>query len=193
MKNQEILNVSGHLQIIKVYKDGTEEKIYEDHNVITSGLGVGLANLFIGQGSSIEDFQIRYFQAGSGAATPTVYDYKTYKLLAPLDQETHYGAAITSEHKRMKPDGKGSTAELFAFIPDNAIKKSSPTSVTYILYLSEGANPDEDLNEIALFMNNPFATLINQDKISPMVAYRQFSSISKSTEFSLVFKWKLSF
>ena len=74
MKQNDVLNVSGHLQIYKVYKDGTEEKVYDDHNVVTSGMGVGLAMLFAGQGdTNIEDFQIRYFQVGSGAATS--YNY----------------------------------------------------------------------------------------------------------------------
>jgi len=51
MKQNEVLDVSGHLQIIKIYKDGTEEKVFDDHNVITSGMGVGLAMLFAGQGT----------------------------------------------------------------------------------------------------------------------------------------------
>jgi hypothetical protein len=79
-------------------------------------------------------------------------------------------------------------------IPDNVIKKSSPTSVTYVLYLPEDVSFNQDVTEIGLFMSNPLAVLISgQTRRSPLVAYRQFNSITKTAEFSLVFKWKLSF
>ena len=53
MTPTDALDVSGHLQIYKIYKDGTEEKVFDDHNLITSGMGLGLSMLFAGQGSSI--------------------------------------------------------------------------------------------------------------------------------------------
>ena len=195
MKQNDVLNVSGHLQIYKVYKDGTEEKVYDDHNVVTSGMGVGLAMLFAGQGdTNIEDFQIRYFQVGSGA--PTTYDYKQDKLGQYMITTSKYGSNVMlSQHKRMESNGTGSTDnEVFITIPDNVIKKSSPTSVTYILYLPEDAEFEKDLNEIGLFMSNPLSVLISgQDRRSPLVAYRTFNSMRKTNEFSLVFKWKLNF
>lgn len=192
MRQNDVLDVSGHLTIVKVFKDGTEEVVYDDHNVITSGMGVGLSLLFAGQGSSVEDYQIRYFQVGSGALAAEP-DYTKYKLEAPLETASLYGGAVTSSHKRMEPDGTASTdAELFAYIPDNIIKKSSPTSVTYFLYLTEEAQIPESIDEIGLFMNNPTATLVS-DKRSPLVAYRKFTEIEKTNSFSLVFKWKLSF
>mgnify|MGYP003146104189 CR=1 FL=1 len=193
MKQNDVLDVSGHLQIIKVYKDGTEEKVYDDHNVITSGMGVGLSMLFAGQGTSIADFQIRYFQAGSGALSDPP-SYTQAKLEAPILDAAFYGQAITSTHKRMLSTGAGSSDEEFAYIPDNAIKKSSPTSVTYILYLTEEATPPDPIDEIGLFMNNPLSTIITLgEKRSPLVAYRTFNAITKTGEYSLVFKWKLSF
>jgi hypothetical protein len=192
MRQNEVLDVSGHLTIVKVFKDGTEEVVYDDHNVITSGMGVGLSLLFAGQGSSVEDYQIRYFQVGSGALAGDP-DYTKYKLESPIETASYYGGAATSTHKRMQPDGTASTdAELFAYIPDNIIKKSSPTSVTYFLYLTEEAEIPESIDEIGLFMNNPTATLV-ADKRSPLVAYRKFTEIEKTNSFSLVFKWKLSF
>ena len=192
MKQNDVLDVSGHLQIIKVYKDGTEEKVYDDHNVITSGMGVGLSMLFAGQGSSIADFQIRYFQVGSGA--PTSYDYTQNKLEKPIDNVSYYGEALLSTHKRMLSNGEGSSNEIFAYIPGNAIKKSSPTSVTYILYLTEEAIIPWPIDEVGLFMNNPLSTIITLgEKRSPLVAYRTFNAITKTGEYSLVFKWKLSF
>ena len=195
MKQNDVLSPSGHLEIYKIYKDGTEEKVFDDHNVITSGMGVGLATLFVGQGSSIEDFQIRYFQVGSGA--PTTYNLTQSGLEKPIDvtKGNYYGTAITSTHKVLLHTGGGSSDQVFAYIADNGIKKSSPTSVTYLLYLNEDAEIPEDINEVGLFMSNPLATHIHSAsaKRSPLVAYKQFTSLRKSDEFSLVFKWKLNF
>jgi len=195
MKQNDILDVSGHLEIFKIFSDGTEEKVFDDHNVITSGMGVGLAMLFAGQGSStVEDFQIRYFQVGSGA--PTSYDYTQGSLGGYQKTEAEYGNnVVVSNHKRMLPQGGPSpTNEIFLLISDNVIKKSSSTSVTYVLYLPEDSSFEQDLNEIGLFMSNPLAVLISgQDRRSPLVAYRTFNNIKKTNQFSLVFKWKLSF
>lgn len=195
MRQNDLLDVSGHLQIFKVYKDGTEEKIHDDHNVITSGMGVGLAMLFAGQGdNTVEDFQIRFFQVGSGA--PESYDYTQNALGGYMKLTAEYGSnAVLSEHRRMESGGGASTDdEIFMLIPDNVIKKSSPTSVTYVLYLPEDASFEQQVNEIGLFMSNPLALLISgQSRRSPLVAYRTFNSIKKTDEFSLVFKWKLSF
>ena len=195
MKQNDLLDVSGHLQIFKIYKDGTEEKVYDDHNVITSGMGVGLAMLFAGQGSNtVEDFQIRFFQVGSGA--PVSYNSSQYALGGYFTDTTEYGTnVVQSTHKRMEPGGTASTDdEIFVLIPDNVIKKSSPTSVTYVLYLPEDSSFAQDMDEIGLFMSNPLAALITgKDRRSPLVAYRTFTAIKKTNEFSLVFKWKLSF
>ena len=48
----ENLGVVGHLQIAKVYQDKPEEIVFDDPNVITSGLSVGLTHLFTGSGSN---------------------------------------------------------------------------------------------------------------------------------------------
>jgi len=37
------LTAVGHLEIIKVYEDGTEELLFEDQNVICGGLGQSIA------------------------------------------------------------------------------------------------------------------------------------------------------
>tara|TARA_Y100001951_G_scaffold104041_1_gene114466 strand:- start:3724 stop:4332 length:609 start_codon:yes stop_codon:yes gene_type:complete len=202
MNNNEVLNASGHLEIIKIYPDGKQEKVFDDQNVITSGMGVGLAMLFAGQGSStVEDFQIRFFQVGSGA--PTTYDYKQAALGGPVGATTagvaetaSYGGDVyISRHKRMLSNGGASTdSESFALIPDYVIKKSSPTSVTFNLYLPVTSSWPQDLDEIGLFMSNPLAALIaTKARRSVLVAYRTFTAIRKTDEFSLLFKWKLSF
>ena len=50
---------TGHIEIWKVYPDGSKEMHWTDNNVITSGMGVGLAHLYAASGSgSIIDYQI---------------------------------------------------------------------------------------------------------------------------------------
>ena len=62
--------ITGHLQIFKKYKDNREELYYDDHNIIVSGMGVGLSLLFQGSGSNkITDYQIAYFQLGTSGAS----------------------------------------------------------------------------------------------------------------------------
>ena len=62
--------IKGHLEIIKIYPDGTEEVHYSEDNVITSGMGYTLLKAFSTSGAgSISPFQIVYFQLGvSGKA-----------------------------------------------------------------------------------------------------------------------------
>ena len=65
MNFMEEVGITGHLTIVKKYKDGEEEVVFDDHNIIVSGLGVGLSYLFTGSGSNtIVDYQIERFQLG---------------------------------------------------------------------------------------------------------------------------------
>lgn len=50
--------IHGHLEIVKVFNDGREEVVFNDHNTIVSGMGVGLSFLFTLSGSlKITDYQ----------------------------------------------------------------------------------------------------------------------------------------
>ena len=67
---QDKFNPTGHLEIWKVYPDGEKELHWTDHNVITSGMGVGLAHLYSARGSAkITDYQIINWQVGTGGDT----------------------------------------------------------------------------------------------------------------------------
>ena len=50
-KFTEEVGITGHLTIIKKFTDGTEEVHFDDHNIIVSGMGQGLAYLFNASGS----------------------------------------------------------------------------------------------------------------------------------------------
>lgn len=205
MKQNDVLNVSGHLEVWKVYEDGNEELAFDDHNVITSGMGVGVGLLYAGSGSStIVDFQIRNFQVGvSGNHIIDTYGVSQFSLVSALGQqrgEVDYkndeSFLPLSNHHLMNSDGtslansEGSNNWLFGVIADNSIKRVDLNSVTYIIYLDRNTANGNTLNEIGLFMQNPLGV---DPKRSNMVAYRPFTNIEKTTDFALVFKWTLNF
>jgi len=206
MKQQDILNVSGHLEIYKVYEDGREEQVFTDHNVITSGMGVGLGLLYAGSGAAdITNFQIRYFQVGvSGDTIISSYGVSETSLVSALGQvngKTDYTTVGESQlpvvtHELMNWDGtkkldsQGGDSWYFGLISDNSIKRVDLNSVTYILYIDRNSCNSLTLNEVGLFMKNPLGS---DPKRSQLCAYRPFTNIVKTDDFALVFKWTLNF
>lgn len=209
MKNTDVIDVSGHLEIYKVYGNGEEELVFDEANTITSGMGVGLGLLYAGSGAdSVDNFQIRYFQLGVGGdARLTTYGVNETFLASALGQQngiSDYQTTVESNlpvdvHELLdwdggaKTDSQGATNNWsFGVISDNAIKRVDLNSVTYILYIDQNTCNDlgEPLNEVGLFMQNPLG---NSTKRSNLVAYRPFTDIIKTNDFSLIFKWTLNF
>lgn len=193
MNNYEILQASGNLDIIKIYNNGSSEVIFSDHNVITSGLGVSLATIFVGSGTSnIKDHQIRWFQVGSG--TSVSYNSTQNALVSPL-AIGDYGNTLSKEnHERANAAGGFGAKEAFVWIPQTALRKTSSTSVTYLLNLDKDSCNGASIKEIGLFVHSPFRRFTGSGVVrSVMAAYRQFSEIAKTDEFSLLFRWTLSF
>lgn len=187
--------VNGYLQIAKLYEDGTEEVVFDDHNLITSGMSLGLAYLFSLSGStSILDYQIDRFQIGTSG-----FDTR----------EALYGSAISDLSGALEEADYGSNSELyivtnsqlvsgvavtgidFAKIPFNKITRIDETSVRYTLILDkEACNLADALNEVGLFMKNPRGDAGTD--VSVLVAYRKFSDIVKTNEFSLIYRWTIN-
>jgi len=209
MKNSDIVDVSGHLEIYKVYENGEEELFFDEANTITSGMGVGLGLLYAGSGAdSVDNFQVRYFQLGVGGDDRlTTYGVSETFLASalgqkagPTDYVTNADSNVPVEvHELMdwngtaKQDSEGQTTKwVFPLISDNAIKRVDLNSVTYILYIDRNScnNLSEPLNEVGLFMKNPLG---NSPYRSNLVAYRPFTNIEKTDDFSLIFKWTLNF
>ena len=187
----------GHLQILKLYEDGTEETHFDEHNVITSGMGVGLAHLFATSGgSTISDFQIVNFSVGTGGVfSDSSYGYWTYKLTTPLTQAqiSSSGSEVLVEELFPIENGQvAASTKALVRIPYSNIQKVRPTTVRFTLILDRNtANGlGTNIDEVGLFMRNPRG-LNNPSPI--LVAYRPFTGLKKTSTFSLLFKWTITF
>lgn len=197
------LGISGHLTIIKKHNNGEEEIVFDDHNIIVSGMGVGLAYMFTGSGSnSVLDYQIDRFQLGvSGRATNVDADVlevsSTYALSGPLGDDYGAGSNLFVQSRTQIENGVDVADQHFALIPANKRTKIGDSSVRYTLVVDEeaangltGADGDLSLNEVGLFMKNPTGSVTEKPIL---VAYRTFSNILKTSDFSLIFRWTLNF
>lgn len=190
MRKEDKFNIKGHLDIIKVYPDGKEEVHWSDHNVIVSGMGVGLAYMFSHlSSSSVLDYQIRYAQLGISGTTN--YGVSTFKLVSSLPYSTLSGQPMPTTQHSQYQNGTTVTNQGYITIPANNVIKVSPTSVRYhIIIPQEALNNNLVFNEIGLFMKNPRG----QNPIeSILVAYRYFTNLSKTDQYALLFRWTLYF
>jgi hypothetical protein len=202
MKNFiEDLDVNGHLQITKVFNNGNQEVVFDDHNIIVSGMGLGLAYLFSLSGSqNILDYQIDRFQVGV-SGSPASEVSSTYELVGPLSSTVEYGDnallyVLSGYHARDSRTYQG--PEAFGYIPPHKVSKVGERSVRYTITLDKDScndlsrdGNDANLNEIGLFMKNPLGSKLALDN-SVLVAYRYFSGIEKTEDFSLVFRWTIN-
>jgi len=195
MKNFiEQMGITGHLQIAKSYSDGSEDIIFDDHNIIVSGMGVGLSYMFTASGSlSVLDYQIDRFQVGvSGGSELEVSS--TAALSGALTSISEYGANsnLFLEQTTQIVNGIDQSNKIFALIPQSKITRINDNSVRYTLVLDEDAcnNLINPLNEVGLFMKNPTGSPINK---SILVAYRSFTDLAKTDDFSLIFRWTINF
>ena len=196
----EDLDIKGHLTISKVYRNGTEEVIFDDHNIIVSGMGVALAHMFAISGSdSILDYQIDRFQVGvSGSAGLEVSS--TNQLSGPLSSFAEYGLdgdILAASGYHVVNNTIVSLPRYYGIIPQQNITRIDSNTVRYTIVIDEESCNDilrggtvKSLNEIGLFVKN----IKNNAIVAPiLVAYRHFDDILKTTDFSLVFRWSINF
>jgi len=195
----DYLNINGHVTVHKLYDDGHEELVYDDHNTIVSGMGVGLACLFGLSGSTtILDYQIDRFQIGvSGGSALEVSS--TNSLSGALSSLEEYvgtdGELFVLSAHQFKGSFVG-TPTWYAAIPAHNITRIDDNSVRYTLVVDKEScnnlrNDNTYVNEIGLFMRNPLG--LNPIPAPILVAYKYFSSIRKSSDFALVFRWTINF
>lgn len=186
------VKIKGHLEIYKRFKDGFEELVHSDHNTIVSGMSVGLSYLFGGVGSQrISDYHLDRFQVGvSGAEALEVSS--TYQLSAALSSASQYGSNRTLNvvSSIQIINGVLTANKVFALIPEAHATRLSQDSVRYTLVLDENTVNNIQLNEIGLFMRNPRG---DASPASILVAYKYFSPITKTDDFSIIFRWTINF
>ena len=200
MKNfTEELGITGHLTISKQYADGQEEVVFDDHNVIVSGMGVGLTYMFTGSGSnSVLDYQIDRFQVGV-SGPPLGGEVSSIFQLSGAIAKTDYGAGSNLFiDVRDQITNTTITETAAALIPANKRTRIADSSVRYTLVVDEEAcngltgeeDEDTNINEVGLLMKNPTGNAADRPIL---VAYRTFSNIRKTSDFSLIFRWTLNF
>lgn len=200
MKNfVEDLGINGHLTIIKRNKNGSEEVLLDDPNIIVSGMGVGLSYLFTGSGSNnIIDYQIDRFQLGVSGPPQGGVTSAIYQLSGALTG-TEYGAGsnLFIDTRTHITNTTIAANQIAALIPHSKITRIGNSSVRYTLVVDEEAcnnitrgGQSMNLNEIGMFMKNPTG---NASARPILVCYRTFSNIRKTSDFSLIFRWTLNF
>lgn len=196
----EKLDIKGHLTISKLFKDGTEEVVFDDHNIIVDGMGIALAHLFSTSGSvSILDYQIDRFQVGV-SGQPSREVTTTQNLADPIGLITTYGTnsnvLAVSAHQILN-GAINTTPRAYGIIPQQNITKIDSTTVRYTIVLDEQScngiirsSQPAPLNEIGLFVKNIKGAEVDAPIL---VAYRYFNNITKTDNFSLVFRWSINF
>jgi len=198
----EDLGIVGYLQIAKVYKDKPEEIVFDDHNIIVSGMSVGLSHLFSGSGSNnIIDYQFDKFQLGLSGNDSA--GSGTYELSGPLSSIEEYGGAANFaiiSAIQIKDGSFTTSQQIFGRIPFKNVTRINDTSVRYTIIVDEDTanytnyaarhSTDQVLTEIGLFMKNPRG---EAGDASILVAYRKFTQILKTSDFALVFRWTINF
>ena len=196
----EDLDIKGHLTISKIYKDGNEELVFDDHNIIVSGMGVALAHLFALSGSdSILDYQIDRFQVGVSGGTALEVS-STNALSGPLISFAEYGVdsnTLAASAYQILDNSIVNVAKFYGLIPQQNITRIDANTVRYTIVLDEDScnniqrgGTNKPLNEVGLFVKNIKNNLIDAPIL---VAYRYFDNIQKTSDFSLVFRWSINF
>tara|TARA_R110002051_G_scaffold1143_8_gene5829 strand:+ start:20570 stop:21304 length:735 start_codon:yes stop_codon:yes gene_type:complete len=213
--------VKGHVTICKIYKDGTQEIVLDEDNLTTNGLSYSLAEISMGAGSEYaEDFPPAYFQVGTdtiGYNTSLAISSHFYQLSAPFDW-TDYGDETTLEVVKRYRGVLASCTDInvsppscsallltssllsstlysgvdeyFAVIPPEYISKIFMDSFEVEFTLDENSGNGKAITEVGLFSKNPKG--LSQD--SPLlIAYRKFTAITKTSDFSLVIRWSVGF
>tara|TARA_R110000751_G_scaffold58587_1_gene123522 strand:- start:595 stop:1197 length:603 start_codon:yes stop_codon:yes gene_type:complete len=193
-------NPHGHLEIWKHYPDGSKELHFKDDNVICSGMGATLAEMFDAEPTiDVENFQCVYFRCGSGGQD-------SYQVSSRSDVESPFirsqygvGNLDMSQHNIIQSGAKTGPIP-FGVIPYGYIKRVTPTKCMWQIVLDEqtlnvgdatpGLYPEGYINEIGLYSKNPY---VEATDASFLCAYRYFKKIYKTDAFILVFRWTIEF
>jgi len=194
LENNEI---KGHLEIAKVFSDGSREIVLQDHNVITSGMGLTMASyLGAGQSLGVSAFQINHWQLGDGASgVPSGYMVaERADLVSSFDGAT-YGTTSKSSYKivnqpYMTSGGTSASDNFIEADQRRTVTRIAANSIVWRLLVDEKSCNGKTISEAAIFSRNPTTTSTN---VHYMVAYRAFTGIRKSGGFALDLRWRIDF
>ena len=189
----------GHLEVWKHFPDGSKELHYKDDNVICSGMGATLAEMFDANPDiDVENFQIPYFRCGSGGAP--AYQVSTTSDMQTAFDRTQYGTGnLDMSVHNLIANGAQVVSQPFGVIPYGYIKRVTPTKCMWQIVLDEqtlnvgdatALYPEGYINEIGLYSKNPY---VEATDASMLCAYRYFKKIYKTDAFILVFRWTIEF
>jgi len=185
-------HINGHLEIVKRYSNGDESVVFDEHNVIVSGMGLTLSLLFSGSGSdTVTDFQISRAQLGTGANAEVSTTYQLATPVAFSETYTSGDSGVIAVSGTQYTTANTTVAnQVFVVIPHSKVTRVNKNSVRYSIVIDEIPLNGVGLKEIGLFVKNPQGT---PETRSVMVAYKTFNVITKSSDFSLIFNWTLTF
>jgi len=204
MKFYENYNPVGHIEVWKHFPDGNKELHFADDNVITSGMGATLAQMFdADKTADVQNFQIPFFCVGSGGG-PTGAESAGYLQVSstgdlgePLTRAQYgNGNLQMSLHYLISNGTKSGSTQPFGMIPHSYIKRVTPTKCMWQIVLDEqtcnitDTQSDSFINEIGLYSKNPY---LEATDASFLCAYRYFKPVYKTDAFILVFRWTIEF
>lgn len=201
MKFSEInKDINGHLEIWKHFSDGSKELHWEDKNVICSGMGATLAEMFdAAKTVDVQNFQMPYFRVGVSGSTQQQVS-STGDLSAALTQAQYGSGNLAVSVHNTIINGTAATNKAFGVIPTSYVKRVTDTKCMWQIVLDEqtanvgespfGPGSAEALNEVGLYSQNPY---IQSPKGSLLCAYRYFKPVYKTDAFILVFRWTIEF
>ena len=194
MKFYENYNPVGHIEVWKHFPDGTRELHYEDKNVICSGMGANLSEMFDAPPTAnVEEYQLTYFKIGIGGSEGLQVS-TTNDLGSPLAQDEYGNGLIDIDVHNLVANGAVNSAAggttTFAVVPHAYIKRITNTKCMWQLVIDEQSANGSELDEVGLFCKNPYRTT---PEGSLLCAYRYFTPIAKTDSFILVIRWTIDF
>ena len=174
----------GYITITK-HQDGNSEVLFSDYNNICIGMGQTLANLFDpASNKDVEDFQIRYFQLGKVAGTLGSGTRECSSVFNGAD----YGAntSLNLEYINIFKESIGAQAAIL--MDETQITPASSDRVTFSINLGSN-DANTTISEVALLSRSPIKGIT----ASPIVAYRTFPTITKTSAFELTIQWTIEF
>ena len=191
-------NARGWLEVIKIDTNGDEEIVFSDKNVICSGMGATMSNMYAATGLNVSSYQLNMVQLG--VCGTDALQVSTNGLMGSSLGAAHYGSSKFQDVQQgtiVYNDNRKATGEAFLVIPQSYVDKIGDRIVRWTILIDNETANGESLQEIGLFANNPLEKSPLQ---TFLCAYRHFGDTShgndgirKNNRFSLLFRWTVEF